>query len=153
MRLSCVLLIAVVVLLSSCDDTSANNTGQALKTKTMESGDALVPDTTQRLLRTQQISGTDAVASNDEERAPLSLKNLLNVVRFKAATNDFARSNLDKMLSDPIFKMEMFQRWNAKYSADKIIRILDISKTKNIPYGAMLQEFLNTYGRRPIKTQ
>ncbi|ETM98552.1 hypothetical protein PPTG_24594 [Phytophthora nicotianae INRA-310] len=46
----------------------------------MESGDALVPDTTQRLLRTQQISGTDAVASNDEERAPLSLKNLLNVV-------------------------------------------------------------------------
>ncbi|ETK88568.1 hypothetical protein L915_07196 [Phytophthora nicotianae] len=119
----------------------------------MESGDALVPDTIQRLLRTQQISGTDAVASNDEERAPLSLKNLLNVVRFKAATNDFARSNLDKMLSDPIFKMEMFQRWNAKYSADKVIRILDISKTKNIPYGAMLQEFLNTYGRRPIKTQ
>lgn len=61
--------------------------------------------------------------------------------------NDFAKADLDRMLTDVAFKREMFERWN-QYSTEKILAALDLSKRRNIRYGAMLQEFLNTYRLR-----
>ncbi|KAG7391139.1 hypothetical protein PHYPSEUDO_005906 [Phytophthora pseudosyringae] len=123
MRVSCALLIATVTLLSSFDETSA---------------------TTDRFLRTQQATDTTNAGVEDEERASGGLKNLLNLAKLKKGTNDFAKADLDKMLANPAVKLEMFGRWH-KYSTNKLLAKLDMSKTDNIPYAGMLLEYLNTY--------
>ncbi|KAF4132033.1 hypothetical protein GN958_ATG18775, partial [Phytophthora infestans] len=105
-----------------------------------------------RLLQTE-LPGSSAILEDNEERASWGLKKLVNLFMFKGASSNFSTAKLTKMLSDPAFKSEMFKTWNAKYSTEKVIAILDLSKKKNIPYGPMLQDFRNTYGRRPIKPQ
>ncbi|KAG6623102.1 putative RxLR effector [Phytophthora cinnamomi] len=96
-------------------------------------------------MRTQETSTANTNGADDEERA-WGLKTLLSLVK-TPKPNDFAKVDLDRMLVDGVFKLEMFERWN-KYSTEKILATLDLSKRKNIPYGSILQEFLNTYRLR-----
>ncbi|KAF4029845.1 RXLR domain-containing protein [Phytophthora infestans] len=153
MRLSCVLLIALVALLSSFDQVSTKTSDDALTMKALRQGNAVATATNNKRLLQTELPGSNAILEDNEERASWGLKKLVSLFMFKGASSDFATAKLEKMLSDPAFKSEMFKTWNAKYSTEKVITILDISKKKNIPYGPMLQDFLNTYGRRPIKPQ
>ncbi|POM81880.1 Putative RxLR effector [Phytophthora palmivora] len=91
-----------------------------------------------RLLRRQEKTDT---TNGDEERW-----NLLSMFK---TPNDFTTKILDNMLSNAAFKAEMFEKWN-KYSVEKILKKLDVSKSKNIRYASMLQDFLNTYHRRGV---
>ncbi|POM66923.1 Putative RxLR effector [Phytophthora palmivora] len=95
-----------------------------------------------RLLRRQEQTDT---ANGDEERW-----NMLNMFKTKKTPNDFTTKILDNMLSNAAFKVEMFEKWN-KYSVEKILKKLDVSKSKNIRYASMLQDFLNIYHRRGVK--
>ncbi|EEY62274.1 secreted RxLR effector peptide protein, putative [Phytophthora infestans T30-4] len=153
MRLSCVLLIALVALLSSFDQVSTKTSDDALTMKALRQGNAVATVTNNKRLLQTELPGSSAILEDNEERASWGLKKLVNLFMFKGASSNFSTAKLTKMLSDPAFKSEMFKTWNAKYSTEKVIAILDLSKKKNIPYGPMLQDFRNTYGRRPIKPQ
>ncbi|KAE8979919.1 hypothetical protein PF011_g22649 [Phytophthora fragariae] len=145
MRLSLVLLAFAITLLSSCDAAPA--TASLLQVEPPTEGAAFNQNSGNRLLRTQET--TNAANDNEagvEERI-WGLKNLLSLVKLNKI-NDFAKKDLDRMLTDPAFKLEMFKRWN-KHSTEKVMAALDLSKRKNAPYGPMLQEFLNTYRLRP----
>nr|QVE55563.1 RxLR effector protein 64 [Phytophthora cinnamomi] len=143
MRLCLVLLAVTATLLSSCD--AAPSSTNLLQTKTQTEKLRTGSDRDSRLLRTQETSTANTNGADDEERA-WGLKTLLSLVK-TPKPNDFAKVDLDRMLVDGVFKLEMFERWN-KYSTEKILATLDLSKRKNIPYGSILQEFLNTYRLR-----
>jgi hypothetical protein len=140
MRLSYLLMLVAATILSSGDAASiATTPGNAHQLGTVDG------NSSSRFLRGFRTTAAD------EERT-LNVNSLLKLLKLKkatasaAATDDFAKATLDKMLASPAFKREMFEKWST-YKTEKILKTLDLNKRDYIPYASMLQEFLNAYRR------
>ncbi|POM60329.1 Secreted RxLR effector peptide protein [Phytophthora palmivora] len=141
MRLSCVILVAAVTVLSNCDVVSTNliNVSTARKMDLVQSVDTVQTDSDNRYLR---IYDTD---TNEEERAfnwskLFDFKKWFGKTVKKNEVSDFAQQNIANMLVDPRFKKKMFKQWNLYTMNEITTKIGD--KTLRFP---TVQKLMNEY--------